>query len=146
MRFGGARRRTRSGERADGGDAMTARQLLVATAGLDCEQDRRELQAAAKAVDRYLAKGGGAVFFATEDPCPYDLLDKLAEQATTDGWSAQAFEDLLDKFDGILGDCSDGVDRAKFASDAALHRYQPVLQMAYWFGLAMGLKLAGGAQ
>ena len=87
---------------------------------------RESLEEAAAAVDRYLASGGNVFIEIETEPDLYRVFEDLAGE---EHGEAQAMLEAL----GAAG-------------DLACNRWTPVVNAAYYVGLAMGLKLAGGKQ
>jgi hypothetical protein len=106
---------------------MTAAQILQATRGLAPKVDRHELRAADAAATRFLSQGGSAFIGAWEagDPDQYDAVYELVELMG---------DDRPDSLSAL---------EALGAEDHASEHYTPLIRMAYYFGLALGLRLGG---
>jgi hypothetical protein len=122
---------------------MTAQQIasIVGVAAQDYE--RRMLAAADDKAAAFLAAGQGVMmsgssqhFAAFRDI--HVAIDGEADYAELRG--------LLDEWDRLTGEMHGEGVPCEAPSDAACNLYTPQLGAAYYFGLALGLRLAGGAR
>jgi hypothetical protein len=95
----------------------------------DANADLHIYEAAERAVTRYLAAGGSHVI-ATEPEGQdlYGLFDEIAREGS--GFNPDEAELAIEALD-------------QWASDRACDRYLPVFDAICYFGLAMGVRLAG---
>jgi hypothetical protein len=114
---------------------MTAEQILWISGTDRDDRDGRALLAAEVAVENFLGRGGSVLMGRPgEDADQYAEFPRLAEQID------DVDTDALDrKLEAVHQGDAD-------AAALAVERYSPELHAAYYFGLLMGLKIAGGAR
>ncbi|MEO8520056.1 MAG: hypothetical protein ABI603_01760 [Acidobacteriota bacterium] len=96
-----------------------------------------ELQQADRAAAKLLKACRGVLI--TDQTAHFDLFETVAASSAEAGSRIAEADADLKRFD-------DGAPVDGGATDAACARWSPVLQSAYYVGLAAGLRLAGGGR
>lgn len=118
---------------------MTAT-ILAATVGKLDPLAVARLREADKASASLLRSGQGVVI--SDNSTHHEIFDRLAERLA--GRFVAANEKKLELFAEV--DDPDAPARVILASDVAGDRWIPVVEAAYYLGLAVGLRLNGGGQ
>jgi hypothetical protein len=123
---------------------LSAQALIEIVGHNAADRDLDMLAVADRVAGRFLTAKGGAFLSssgaAMGDGNHYTSIDFIAEACDED--EIQKWERLLEKFPPIT--VEDNL--TEHAVDVALMRWEPAIVAAYYFGLAMGLRLAAGVQ
>jgi hypothetical protein len=118
---------------------LTAGAIVAIVGTIGCS-DREELTAADRHAELFLKRGGGAIIdhnvIVSESSSPghYRVIEELARECG--GVDLDEIDKWLNQFQ-----LPDGTGEAD-----AIDRYLPEIDAAYYFGLSLGLRLAGGAR
>lgn len=115
--------------------AITPETIATIVGPLAEPYDLKILKAADARAARFMAERRGVIM--GSDTKHHDAIAAIAEESTDPG-ELQKLEALLDAFDGLIDDQNE----VQFAVDVALDRWTPVMAAAYYFGLAIGLRVA----
>lgn len=128
---------------------MIAKDIAAVVGTLTEEEDRELLRLGDRAAQAHLA-AGHSVFIDHNNDHHFDVFESIAEE--TDGESIREAKQVLKAFDAltpgqrqaVLG-VTLGVTKPVCMEDVALLRWQQAMEAAYYFGLALGLRIASRA-
>ena len=124
--------------------SLTVPDLIHIAAGLDnTEHELRCLEAADKHVTAYLKRGCGTFF--SGDNEHHQTIGRIAQAVDSESWNRlQGQIGALDKF--IAQHESAATFRPIAASEAIAETLSQTNRAAYYFGMAMALRIMGGAR
>ena len=122
---------------------MTAQQVAAIVGVTVHDYERRMLAAADESAATFLAAGQGAMLSGESGHFAAFHDIHVAVDGATDVAELSA---LLSAWDDARARHARRERSVRGPSDAACNRYTPQLGAAYYFGLALGLRLAGGGR